>query len=512
MTEPKRVALYIRVSTDEQSERGLSLDTQIHTLQQAALARGFTGPFCLFCDAGISGGTVAKRPAMSLLLEEVQAKQVDVLIATKLDRLWRNTRDALNALESLKKAGVAFIILDMHLDATTPFGEAMFTMLATFARLEATQAGERVQAVNRRIVAQGRHVGGHTPPLGYKRDPVTKQLSIDPETAPLIRLIFELYLSDQTSGAYQIARQFNDQGQLSPTGRLWDQLNILRILRNPVYVGEVVYGNNGPKHKRWLSDEGRIRATGTHEALIDRATWEAVQSKMRRRRTAGRDTSPKRLLSGLLYCEDCQARMYSSWGGSPSQALFECGSMKKGGRQACPTGKRIFSRVLDELVIAAIARNLTAARAKGWAQRKAAKPAQVKRQIRERDWLQGKLDRLQEVYIDGGLDPEVYRNRRAALLSELAALEQPAAPFPVLPDASSLEEFEAVVSSEKVPAGEKRSLVSALVDRIIVGPENLTVHYRDFGLLGWRTEEQIVRPKPWEFLGRKKRGKGKPKQ
>ena len=497
---PARSAIYTRVSTEEQRDAGLSLETQLHSCIQALVARGLSPPFCHYCDAGISAGTVARRPAMSRLMEDVRAKRITHVIATKLDRLWRSTKDALNSLDEIKAAGCAIIVLDVSLDMTSPLGEIVFTMMGAFAQFERKQVGARTHAVNTRIVLGGRHVGGHSPPCGYLRDE-NKQLVPDPETAPIVQRIFAEYVRDEETGPGKIARDLTRDGLRTRAGTFWQRAAVLQILRNPVYGGDLAYGHSSvPRHRRWKDDTERLRAKGAHEPLIDPETGRRAREKMERRHRPGRTPSPRYLLSGLVHCAHCHGPYYTSPTSDGRGSLYLCGTVKRALRANCPDSRAIVVRVLDELVVPALVANIGRIRTGGGTKprpRPRADGAERRREW-ERDRIAGKMARLQHVYLEGDLTENQWRSRRAALQAELDGLAAAPIDAPPPPAPTVLAEAVAALSDPDARMERRRALVAVFIERIVVGREEVVVHYRDLAWVGWRTEETLRRPKPWE--------------
>lgn len=148
----KRVAIYVRVSTD-----GQTVENQRHELEAPAKRHGWevTG---LFSDPGVSGAK-EKRPAFDRLLRGVGRKDFDVVAALNVDRLGRSLQHLLSFLGELKAKGVDLYLHQQGLDTSTPAGKAMFQMLGVFAEFERAMIVERVHAGLKRARAQGKRLG-----------------------------------------------------------------------------------------------------------------------------------------------------------------------------------------------------------------------------------------------------------------------------------------------------------------------------------------------------------------
>jgi DNA invertase Pin-like site-specific DNA recombinase len=137
----KRVAIYLRVSTDKQTT-----DNQRRELEAVA-ERSNWKVVQVYEDAGISGGKGRdKRPGLDAMMKAVNAKEFDMVAAWSVDRLGRSLTDLLGILQSLHEKGVGLFLHQQGLDTTTTAGRAMFQMLGVFAEFERGIIRERVNA------------------------------------------------------------------------------------------------------------------------------------------------------------------------------------------------------------------------------------------------------------------------------------------------------------------------------------------------------------------------------
>lgn len=150
----KRVALYLRVSTD-----GQTTENQRRELMEVAARAGWK-VVDVYEDAGISGAKGrADRPAFDRLHKDAVRRHFDVVMAWSVDRLGRSLNDLLRFLEELRGLGVGLYLHKQALDTTTPAGKAMFQMLGVFAEFERAMIQERVRAGLARAKSQGKRLG-----------------------------------------------------------------------------------------------------------------------------------------------------------------------------------------------------------------------------------------------------------------------------------------------------------------------------------------------------------------
>ena len=153
----KRVALYVRVSTD-----GQTVENQTRELEAVASRHGWQ-TVQVFADRGISGAKGRdKRPAFDALCKGIARREFDLVAAWSVDRLGRSLQDLIGFLGELHAKQVDLYLHQQGLDTSTPSGRAMFQMLAVFAEFERAMIQERVRAGLARARAQGKRLGRPT--------------------------------------------------------------------------------------------------------------------------------------------------------------------------------------------------------------------------------------------------------------------------------------------------------------------------------------------------------------
>ena len=159
---------YIRVSTLQQANEGESLETQLRQIQSYSVLKGFDIPLGNFItEKGVSGSLeFEKRPEGGRLFNQLASG--DVLIFSKLDRAFRNTRNALNTLHELKQRGISVHFIDLGGDVTNDgIGSVIFTILSAFATFERERIATRIREVKQVQKAEGKFLGGFTR-FGYR--------------------------------------------------------------------------------------------------------------------------------------------------------------------------------------------------------------------------------------------------------------------------------------------------------------------------------------------------------
>ena len=213
---------YIRVSTEEQANEGVSLAAQeakirayceLHDMELV----GVLG------DAGLSGKHT-KRPQLQEVLRRVEAHEVQAVVVYKLDRLSRRAVDTLTMVEAIEKAGAAFHSIQEKVDTKSAMGRFFLTITAAFAQMERDMIGERTSEALRYKLAQGEHVG--RTPFGFRID--GKRLAEIHEQAHVIEAILAWRESGMSLRA--IAAELNAQGYPTQRGGTWRPQTVKNII------------------------------------------------------------------------------------------------------------------------------------------------------------------------------------------------------------------------------------------------------------------------------------------
>lgn len=161
-----KIAVYTRVSTEEQAKEGFSLAVQREYLEAFAKREGHE-IFKIYCDDGVSAYST-RRSSLQALLADAKAKRFDLVFVYKIDRFSRNLKDLLNLVDELSSYGVGFKSATEPFDTTTSAGKLMLQQLGSFAEFERNRIAERVFPGMVKGVQQGNWQGARYAPYGYK--------------------------------------------------------------------------------------------------------------------------------------------------------------------------------------------------------------------------------------------------------------------------------------------------------------------------------------------------------
>ena len=296
------IAIYCRVSSDEQAERG-TIDNQKQFAEQYCRLHNLS-IYDYYMDDGITGTMpIHKRPAGQRLLRDAANKCFDTVIFYKLDRLGRSLRVILDAVGQLEQRGISIKSMTEQFDTTTPAGRFGLNIFATVAELDRETILDRMHQGAIRNARLGKWLCG-LPPYGYKvidgyLEPDEQPIDGLPYSpADVIRIIFDM--AAKGNSTLVISNHLNDLNipskyKLHDTTRkcsgYWYQSKVLNILHNTVYFGHRVHGK---------------QIEQTVPAIVAKDTWDKAQEQIKL--NFCQPTLIKQheyLLRGLIKCGKC---------------------------------------------------------------------------------------------------------------------------------------------------------------------------------------------------------------
>jgi site-specific DNA recombinase len=295
-----KVALYPRVSSQEQADEGYSIGEQIERLTKYCEAMDWT-IFKIYTDPGYSGANT-DRPGLQNMIADVRDGKVDKVVVYKLDRLSRSQKDTMLLIEDEFLAhGVDFVSMSENFDTSTPFGRAMIGILAVFAQLERENIKERTMIGKEARAKEGKWGGGSSEPIGYDYDVATDQLNINEYEKMQILEAIDLFLKGVPLRT--ICRVFKSKGYTyrgrSKKPNEWDPKRLKYVFANKVYLGYISYRGE------WYK--------GDHDPIIDEETYDRLAKLLDQRaekfeKHIKKTRTQSTYLGGMLYCKHCGAR------------------------------------------------------------------------------------------------------------------------------------------------------------------------------------------------------------
>lgn len=349
-------------------------------------------------------GTNFNREHYIAAYEAAGRGEYDVLIVPNISRFGRNVFESLRHIAQLREWGVKVVSCTEPFDET-PYGEYMLIQRLNDAQLYSRQVGENWRKVHRHLLERGQHHG--RAPFGYRRESVTDPdtgkvlrhrgpLLVDDEAAGVVRDVFAAY-ADGLPGA-EVIRLLRSRSRLRT-----NRGNLRKLLGNVAYIGQVQYG-------------GQVRP-GAHERIVDDATWDRVQARLRvDAGRAPRDVAPSHALSGAVRCGECGGSVERNFDGRSKVWRLRCSN-----RTYYRTCDGVGAPRYDDVERVVLSRLIA------WAGHVAARPPRPRavdnpeKLRRQLTGLAEKRKRLALAYADG-MDAEVYKTADGELAATYDAL------------------------------------------------------------------------------------------
>ena len=383
------------VSTQEQKNHGLSVDNQIQTLKTYCENSGYT-VYAIYNDAGLSGRKSYKnRPALLRMIGDCNRGLLDVVLFTALDRFTRSVSAYYSIVEQMN--GVPWKAVLEDYDTTTSDGQFKVNIMLSIGQAEADRTSKRVKDIYDYRRARGEAIG-HAP-IGYKIE--NKALVFDMDTYDGVKAMLNTYITTlSATRALECAASY---------GIRLEYVYFHKLLKNPTYSGRTRYGHICP-------------------AYISEKDFAMIQAVKASRKVSTKHQGRVYLFSGVLVCGYCGRRMA---GKARIQkgieyTRYQCYA-DRGTLRHCPHVE-ISEKKLERYLLNHLNGILSELRYKAEITDKGKEQRE-----KEKNRLQGKLERLKDIYIEGDITKEDYQARKRLLDRELSAIPTDSARLPELP-------------------------------------------------------------------------------
>lgn len=343
-------AIYVRVSTQQQAEKGYSLQTQEDACRKKAEEMGATS-IKIYKDDGFSGSYL-ERPALDNLRDAIDNKMHDAVIVYDVDRLSRDTMLLLLITEQIEQSGAKLLFVNSQYD-NTPEGKLFYEIKGSFAKYEKMRIQDRFARGRRGKLRRGLPImDSHV----YGYDFVDGQYVINEKEADVVRMIFDYYIN-HVGGQKNIIKLLQDKGIPSPQGSTtWRASVICNLLRREQYTGNY-YAQKVYRKKTGINKTTDIKRDPsewipmTCPAIISRETFEQAEEKRNRNRIQKiREGKYQSLLQGVAYCGVCGRKIafkHHHEEGKNDYDFYKCNSLIKPNK---PCGNRMMQAfVIDTL-------------------------------------------------------------------------------------------------------------------------------------------------------------------
>ena len=453
-----RTAVYLRLSVEDNNNRGNSLENQQLIIQDYLADKPEFKIVGTYTDNGLSGLNY-NRPGFQRMLEEIEAGRIDCVIVKDLSRLGRNFIDTGYYIEQyFVTRNIRFIAVTDQFDSSCAdqlHGGIMLPLKNMINEAYALDIGRKIKAQAHQAMLDGEFVGARAP-YGYMKDPKNcHKLIVDEGAAPVVRQIFQW--AYEKMGLNQIVLRLNEAGVVTPniykqehgyegkrykTGsEKWQTRTVAMILRNRTYTGDLVQGKSKTVDHRQMpaNPEDYIIVRDTHPALVSREVFDAVQAY--RRQVAGicTDKTPipytPNAFQGKIFCGHCgkalhRQRSHRSKG--DDIYLFHCLSNTRVAKGACE-GVYITEKELNESLTVIVEKELDTVvghsipmmqQEKQYTQHRAAILSQISENRKALEKDRGLIQGLYEDMVEGLISREEYLSLKADMEEHTQALSQ----------------------------------------------------------------------------------------
>ena len=328
MNEPRTAIIYARVSSIRQADEGISVDSQIEHGERKAKELGATIAH-VFRDDGKTGRNDS-RAAFQNAIAYCEAYVIDYFICWSTSRFARNKIDAAVYKRSLYRGGTKVVYTSVNIDSETDEGWLMESILEVNDELLSRQISKDTRRSMMKNARDGFWNGGRVP-FGYEVYSVgnRRKLRIVDHEAVVVREIFNSYLAGD--GTKSIAMSLNEQGLLN-RGIAWNKSQVIRLLKNPVYAGLVVF--NRVSANGIQNPESEWIMTQSHEKIVTREQFDRVRLLFEQKNhNTPIITQSNHVFSGLFRCGLCGQAMQIETANSRGRkySYYNCSTHQKTG-------------------------------------------------------------------------------------------------------------------------------------------------------------------------------------
>ncbi len=421
MEDCKTGALYIRVSTDDQTE--YSPDSQIKLCMRYAKDHNIEIlSEHIYKEDGISGTKADKRPEFQkmIAIAKTKPKPFDIILVYDFSRFARNKAESViykNLLRQKLDIDVISITQPLSNGKDRIILESMYEAMDEYYSINLSENSLRGKIEK---ASRGEHQGN--PPYGYNYDKNTKMIIINEERANIVKLVFNEWIKPETT-IRQIVLKLNAMNIKTARDCLWTDRNLHILLRNPAYIGYTRFTIGGMK-RNWHNPNTKI-TKGKHEPIIDINTWDKAQEKMKQHddtwfKYKKPQVKNEHWLRGIVKCSDCgkslvKIKVYNR------TAYFQCAWYTKA---RCCHNHYVREDILVHSILEEIKQVITGNLNICIVQNNDLQDNN-EISILENQLLKSKskLKRIENAYMDGIDNLDEYKTKKQAILKEIDNLE-----------------------------------------------------------------------------------------
>ncbi|WP_303838122.1 recombinase family protein [Ruminococcus flavefaciens] len=375
-----KVAIYCRLSIEDRDKAENDASASIQN--QKAMLRDYCHDrdweiYDIYVDDGYSG-IDRSRPEFNRMIRDCETGKIDIVLCKDQSRFSRDTvviEQLIN--DKFLEWGIRFIGVADNADTDSESYSTMRLFTSAYNEMYVKDISSKIRRTLAYKREQGQFIGSFAP-YGYNIDPNDKHhLVIDEEIAPVVRQIFDMYVSGE--GYRRIVQKLNADGIVSPSEYkrqkgskyvnlnadssnargLWTQSTVARILHNEMYTGTLVQGKSHHisyknKKRKQVEQADWIRIPNAHEAIIDAETWSRTQARLNSHGRVGKRSQELSPLAGKVRCACCGRPMKRNVYYNKAKTIkyygLQCATYKTGAMN-CPNKSSISGLILEKHIL-----------------------------------------------------------------------------------------------------------------------------------------------------------------
>ena len=486
-----RVAAYARFSSDNQ--RVESIDAQLRAINQYCEEKEY---FLVktYTDEAISG-TSDQRDSFLEMVKDAERGLFDIVIVHKLDRFARNRYDSAIYRKKLQDNNVRLVSVLENIDEDNPENIILLSVLEGMNEYYSKNLAREVRKGPKENALKGIHNGG-IPPLGFDVDKESRKLVINEVEAEAVRIIFDMYC--RKYGYDLIAKELNSKGFKTKTGKDFTRNSIAEILRNEKYIGRYVFNKRLSKksgNRKYKDAKDIVRIENAFPAIISMQTWNKKEEILKTRLKPRRHCSRHFILTGKIVCECCGGNYVgsSTWSGRNKKKYYQYESINRKRKVNNCKNKVIRAELLEEYVIQKLKENILndsvidtiAASMLEIVSNKSKNSSKTLSELTEkRKKLQSRIDKLLDLYLDGGMSKSALESKTSSMQQELENISIRINEYQSnqlrVPAIENIKKYLHNMKKDLINEDSeiKQSVIDTFVEKIIIGHETVEVQFR----------------------------------
>lgn len=445
----KNVAIYCRVSTDDQRKFGISVEDQKNSLTNYCQRNNYT-VYDFYIDEGVSAGTISKRKEFVRLLKDLD--NIDLIIFTKLDRFSRNVRDANNLLTILDEHKVSFRAIDEDdIDTSTADGRFIFNLKVNLAEHERSKDSERINRVNKYKYHVAKTVCTGAKVFGYDIDE-KKHIIINEKEAEQVRELFKYYLS--CNNLNKTCKWFKENIKQKSTSQ------IKNYLKDPKYIG------------KWTKVKTKEVIENYCPPILDEDTFYRVQKMLKKNVKNYNQSGIQReyVFTGLLVCGHCGYKLASGNQGAKRHYLKQYRCKQHTTEKTCDMNACIYETHLEDYLKDNIFSIMNEAVITSTLKKK-------EKRKKESIDIKNKMDKLVDLYMNDIIDKKKYTSEYNMLNEQLKKVLEEEKEDEKINNTNRLKRFlerDFLDTYDKMSDAEKNVFWKNIIDYIKISEKDLT--------------------------------------